>query len=308
MSRRDELAALRRRRRASTVRPRFVVVRGPDALVVPAEPGVGQDLDAVGRRRRARSLLLTPQGKLDVDFRLVRVGDEAWLDCEAGFGAQLAASLDRFRIRVKAEIDDRTGELRACVGADVGRAPRVDAVPTRLPRTSRVVRPRGAADDRRSGRDASTLHADARRRSTRSRRSRRARIEQGIPRAAGSTSTRRRSRRRRSSSGTRSRSRRGASSARSSSAASTRRGHVNRYLRRVPRSRATGPPRRRGRGRRQGRRRGDERAAAAARARRRSRSATSGARSSRRPTVDRRWRAGVGAAPRGASAERRCSR
>ena len=58
------------------------------------------------------SLLLAPQGKLDVDFRLLRVGpEEAWLDCAPGLGGQLAASLTRFRIRVKAEIVDRTGEL-----------------------------------------------------------------------------------------------------------------------------------------------------------------------------------------------------
>jgi folate-binding protein YgfZ len=52
--------------------------------------------------------LLSPQGKLDAAFRVVRVGDEAWLDVEGGFGARLAASLGRFRIRVDAEVEDRS--------------------------------------------------------------------------------------------------------------------------------------------------------------------------------------------------------
>ena len=47
--------------------------------------------------------------QLDVDFRLLRVGDEAWLDCDPGFGEQLAVSLNRFRIRVKCDVADRTG-------------------------------------------------------------------------------------------------------------------------------------------------------------------------------------------------------
>ncbi len=85
----------------------LVVVRGPDAFSF-LQSLVSQDLDPVDDGQVVDSLLLTPQGKLDVSFRLVRVGDEAWLDCEAGFGAQLAASLNRFRIRVQAEVDDRS--------------------------------------------------------------------------------------------------------------------------------------------------------------------------------------------------------
>ena len=41
----------------------------------------------------------------------MRVGDDAWLDCDPGLGAQLAASLNRFRIRVKVEIVDRSDEF-----------------------------------------------------------------------------------------------------------------------------------------------------------------------------------------------------
>jgi folate-binding protein YgfZ len=38
-------------------------------------------------------------------------GEAAWLDCAPGFAPQLAASLTRFRIRVQAEIVDRSDEL-----------------------------------------------------------------------------------------------------------------------------------------------------------------------------------------------------
>ena len=85
----------------------LVVVHGPDAFSF-LQSLVSQDLDPVGDGQTVDSLLLTPQGKLDVAFRLVRVGDEAWLDCDPGFGTRLAASLNRFRIRVQAEVDDRS--------------------------------------------------------------------------------------------------------------------------------------------------------------------------------------------------------
>ena len=79
----------------------FVVVSGPDAFSF-LQALVSADLDPVADGDAVHSLLLSPQGKLDVDFRLVRVGDDAWLDCDPGLGAQLAASLNRFKIRVDA--------------------------------------------------------------------------------------------------------------------------------------------------------------------------------------------------------------
>ena len=39
------------------------------------------------------------------------MGDELWLDCEPGVGAVLAAALNRFRIRVKAEVTDRSHDF-----------------------------------------------------------------------------------------------------------------------------------------------------------------------------------------------------
>jgi folate-binding protein YgfZ len=84
-----------------------VVVAGPDATAF-LQSLLSQDLDGIADGEGARSLLLTPQGKLDVTLRLLRVGDEWWLDCEAAYGERLATALTRYRIRVDAEIRDRS--------------------------------------------------------------------------------------------------------------------------------------------------------------------------------------------------------
>ncbi len=88
----------------------FVTVTGPDAFSF-LQALISADLDVVTDGDAVHSLLLTPQGKLDVDFRLLRVGDDAWLDCDPGLGAQLAASLNRFKIRVEVDVDDRSDEF-----------------------------------------------------------------------------------------------------------------------------------------------------------------------------------------------------
>jgi folate-binding protein YgfZ len=80
-----------------------VVVSGSDALSY-LQNLVSQDLEGLADGDAAHSLLLTPQGKLDVDFWLLRRGDGAWLVCEGGFGEQLVESLHRFKIRVEVEV------------------------------------------------------------------------------------------------------------------------------------------------------------------------------------------------------------
>lgn len=123
MSRADDLAALRDGHAWVDRSDRgFVTVTGPDTFSF-LQALVSADLDPLADGEAVHSLLLAPQGKLDVDFRLLRVGgEEAWLDCAPGFGAPLTASLTRFRIRVKAELTDRTGEfgMLSRIGADEG--------------------------------------------------------------------------------------------------------------------------------------------------------------------------------------------
>jgi folate-binding protein YgfZ len=84
--------------------PRDVVVAsGPDALSY-LQSLVSADLEGLADGDSVHSLLLTPQGKLDGEFFLVRRGDDAWLVCEGGFGERLVESLSRFKIRVKVEL------------------------------------------------------------------------------------------------------------------------------------------------------------------------------------------------------------
>ena len=71
-----------------------------------------------------RSLLLTPQGKLDHLFWVLRGTDEIGLVVDAGKGEDLAAKLGRYRIRVDVEIEPSTSERWLVVGpfdSDAGR-------------------------------------------------------------------------------------------------------------------------------------------------------------------------------------------
>jgi folate-binding protein YgfZ len=112
-----------------------VVASGPDATSF-LQSIVSQDVDPIADGHGARSLLLTPQGKLGITMRMLHIGDEWWLDCDAGFGDELAASLTRFRIRVDVTITDHSGswdvlEVRGHEApARVGAAAHVD-VPER---------------------------------------------------------------------------------------------------------------------------------------------------------------------------------
>ena len=90
-----------------------VAVWGPDATSF-LQSLLSQDLDPVAVGGTAHALLLEPKGKLVVDLRAARVHeDEWWCVCEAGFGPVLAQGLQRFRIRVKVEIEDRSPDVAA---------------------------------------------------------------------------------------------------------------------------------------------------------------------------------------------------
>jgi tRNA-modifying protein YgfZ len=86
-----------------------VLVEGPDGLTF-LQSLLSQDIDTLTDGQGVHALLLQPQGKLDTDLRMLRVGDTAWIDCEVGRGEGLATSLRRFKIRIKADVTDRTGE------------------------------------------------------------------------------------------------------------------------------------------------------------------------------------------------------
>jgi folate-binding protein YgfZ len=113
--------------------PAFVVDRSPRGLIVARgddatsflQSLVSQDLGPLGDGDHAPSLPLTPQGKLDVAFRILRTGDEWWLDTDADYAPRLLASLTRFRIRVTVDLEDRTPTtgLVSTVGVPIGTVP-----------------------------------------------------------------------------------------------------------------------------------------------------------------------------------------
>jgi folate-binding protein YgfZ len=88
----------------SVLGPRdVVVVEGPDALSY-LQSQISQDLHDLPIGIPAWTLVLEPTGKINTLARVTRTADERIeLDTDAGFGADLLARLDRFKIRVKAE-------------------------------------------------------------------------------------------------------------------------------------------------------------------------------------------------------------
>jgi len=85
-----------------------VRVTGADAIGY-LDSLLSQSVAALADGGGAHTLLLTPQGKLDTDLRMLRIGDDLRLDAEVGRGEALVASLLRFRIRVKVDVTDETG-------------------------------------------------------------------------------------------------------------------------------------------------------------------------------------------------------
>ena len=85
--------------------PRDVVqVSGPDAASF-LHSQLSQEIRPLSVGESAWSFVLQPTGKIEVLLRIWRVGDASFvLDTDAGFGEAMIARLNRFKIRVKAEI------------------------------------------------------------------------------------------------------------------------------------------------------------------------------------------------------------
>jgi folate-binding protein YgfZ len=87
-----------------------VVVAGPDAQKYLHSQVSQAILDqAVGEQRW--TLVLEPTGKIDVLARITRTADDRFeLDTDGGFGEALVARLNRFKIRVAADISLRPAD------------------------------------------------------------------------------------------------------------------------------------------------------------------------------------------------------
>ncbi len=88
-----------------------VTVAGPDARRY-LHSQIAQDVESLAVGDGRWTLVLTPNGRVDVLARIHCVSDEVFeLDTETGFGDELAQRLNRFKIRVKADITTESRDL-----------------------------------------------------------------------------------------------------------------------------------------------------------------------------------------------------
>jgi tRNA-modifying protein YgfZ len=82
-----------------------VSVTGPDAKSY-LQGQVTQDLEALGVGEGVETLLLSPQGKLELAARVFAGGpEELFVEVEAGYGQTALERLARFKLRVKATLE-----------------------------------------------------------------------------------------------------------------------------------------------------------------------------------------------------------
>jgi tRNA-modifying protein YgfZ len=85
-----------------------VAVAGADARSY-LHGQVSQDIQSLAVGESRWTLVLAPNGRVEVLARVLCIADDRFeLDTESGYGDVLAARLDRFRIRVKVDLDQST--------------------------------------------------------------------------------------------------------------------------------------------------------------------------------------------------------
>ncbi len=101
-----DYAALRQEVGAVWLARDFLKVEGPDTFSW-LQGQLSQDVSGLGVGDSAESFILQPQGKVDAMVRITRTDDEeAVIDVDAGFGAAVAERLDRFKLRVEADVEE----------------------------------------------------------------------------------------------------------------------------------------------------------------------------------------------------------
>lgn len=98
--------ALRREVGAVWLARDFLRVEGPDAFSW-LQGQLSQDVSKLAVGHGVESFILQPQGKVDAMVRVTRTDDEeAVIDVDGGFGAAVAERLNRFKLRVKADVEE----------------------------------------------------------------------------------------------------------------------------------------------------------------------------------------------------------
>ncbi|MBV9410038.1 MAG: hypothetical protein JO148_00465, partial [Acidimicrobiia bacterium] len=100
----EDYWALRKDAGAAWLPRDFVRVAGPDAVSF-LQGQLSQDVEPLGAGASTLSFLLQPQGKVDALLRVTREADDAFvLDTDAGWGERTIERLNRFKLRIKCEV------------------------------------------------------------------------------------------------------------------------------------------------------------------------------------------------------------
>jgi tRNA-modifying protein YgfZ len=97
-----------------------IALRGPDARGL-LQGVISTDVERVTPQSASYGALLTPQGKYLFDFVIAQIGDALLLDTERARVGDLVRRLMMYRLRAKAEIEDRSEafEIAAVLGPEV---------------------------------------------------------------------------------------------------------------------------------------------------------------------------------------------
>jgi folate-binding protein YgfZ len=111
---------LRRRVGASWLARDVVRISGPGAVAF-LQGQTSQDVVQLALGASAWSWVLQPQGKVDALIRVTRVADDTMVaDTDGGWGEALIVRLNRFKLRVKADIEALDWRCLALRGPDAG--------------------------------------------------------------------------------------------------------------------------------------------------------------------------------------------
>ena len=127
---------------AATVQRDVLVVTGPEAASY-LQGQISADVETMEVGQSTLSFLLEPRGRVEAFFVISRVGPETFVaDTDAGFGEAMTTSLERFKLRTKAEFSLQQWTMQAIRGpmSDPEEYPSVSATgPADAP--EHVVRP-----------------------------------------------------------------------------------------------------------------------------------------------------------------------
>lgn len=115
---------------AATVPRDVLVVTGPEAAVY-LHGQISADVEAMEVGHSTLSFLLEPRGRIEAYFAISRTGLETYVaDIEPGFGEAMSASLERFKLRTRADFSLHEWQMHAARGPRVEGEPGADASST----------------------------------------------------------------------------------------------------------------------------------------------------------------------------------